>query len=689
MRKPILLIASLLTLAAQSARADEGMYLLNNPPAAAIKSTYGFEVTPTFLEHMQKSSVRFATGGSGSVISKDGLVMTNHHVGSDMLLKLSTKENNLLDKGFWAKTRAEERQCPDLILDILWEIEDVTDRVNAAAKDADDDAAAGAARRKMATTIEAESKDKTKLKSQVVTLYQGGQYHLYRYKSYTDVRLVFAPEEKAAFFGGDTDNFEFPRFNLDCCFFRIYENGQPIKAEHHLSWSAAGAAENDLIFVFGHPGKTRRLYTVDHLKFLRDMQLPLTLQNLWRSEVKFQGFIGRSAENARIAREELAGIANGRKAYTGLLAGLQDPALMQKKMDAEKTLRAKVNADKVSFAKYGEAWDNITNAQEQYYELYDMKSVVDGIVARSTLLHAAMSIVRLAQELPKPSGERLPEYSESRLEDLYFRLYSPEPIHDALEVEILTQQLSRLVEHFGGDDDLVSNVLAGKSAKARAAELVAGCTFKDPANRKALVTGGTTALDAARDPLLALAKLLDTDQRELRRVYEDTIESVERINYAKIAAAKFAAEGDKVYPDATFTLRLSYGSVKAQGDAPNAIPAFTNLAGMFDRAAERKGQPEFDLPPSWIAKKHAINLNTPFNFICTADIIGGNSGSPVVNKAGEVVGLIFDGNLNSLVGDVVFDSVNSRAVAVDSRAMIEAIRNIYNANELADEMLAK
>lgn len=670
----------------QTAKADEGMYLLNAPPTALIKEKYNYTLTPQFLENMQKSAVRLATGGSGSLVSATGLVMTNHHVGRDMLLKLSTPEKDIIKDGFIARTHAEELKCPDLIIDILWEIEDVTDRVNASAKDAADDATAGTARRKAIAEIEKASKDATGLKSQVVTLYQGGKYHLYRYRSYSDVRLVFAPESSIAAFGGDTDNFEFPRHCLDMCFFRIYDGDKPLVSTHHLSWSKAGANENDLVFVFGHPGRTRRMYTTDHLRFLRDIQLPFTMNYLWRSEIKYQSFSARNAENARIAKEDLGGIANARKAYTGLLAGLQDPALFGRKIQRQQELITKLNADPDLSEKYGDAWDNISEAQSVHEEIFQPKYLLDRLIANSALLSRAMHIVRLAEELQKPNEQRLPEYGEAGLEDLYTNLYSPEPIHDALEVERLTQLLSWAVEYAGSDEEIIVEVLDGKSPRARAADLVARCTFKDPQARKTLVEAGESALDNPSDPVIQLAMLLDEHQRAIRTQFEDEVQSVERANYAKIAAASFAIYGDTTYPDATFTLRLAYGTVKGQNVGSTTIKPFTTIGGTFELATRREADKEFTLPPSWKAAKESLDLSTPFNFICTADVIGGNSGSPVVNGEGQVVGLIFDGNLDSLVGDVIFDTENARSVSVDSRGMLESLRKVYKTNELVAEL---
>ncbi len=414
--------------------------------------------------------------------------------------------------------------------------------------------------------------------------------------------------------------------------------------------------------------------------------LPLQLSTLWRSEVQMQSFMGRSLENARMAREEMAGIANSRKAYTGLIAGLQDPRLIERKAKAELELRQKVAADGEREEHWGDAWDAVGEAEEHYAEFFDRKYVIDRAVLPSGLLSRALHIVRLVDELPKANGDRLKEYTDAALESLYVNLYSPEPIVAPLETEVLAQSLSRLAEMFGGDDELVTDALAGKSPRERAKELVAGTKLSDPKNRRALVEAGAAAVKESTDPVIALARLIDGESRELRKMYEDTVESVERDAYAKIAAAQFWAYGDNTYPDATFTLRLAFGTIAG---CPLAPKAFTDYAGMYQRHAERKGEGEFSLDKRWLDRKEKLNLSTPFNFTCTADIIGGNSGSPVVNAKGEVIGLIFDGNIDSLVGDVVYDDRNSRAVAVDSRGLIEALRAIYEATGLVDELTAK
>ncbi len=667
--------------------ADEGMWLVTNPPSASLKSKFSFEPTPEWLNHMQRSVCRVGTGGTGSIVSPNGLVMTNHHVGLSAISKLSTKDRNLLKAGFLAKTGEEELKCPDTEIRVLMEIEDVTDRVNSAASSASTTAEGGVARRKAMSQIEKECLDKTGMRGQVVTLYQGAKYHLYRYKVYTDVRLVFAPEESIAFFGGDTDNFEFPRYNLDVTFFRLYENGKRAQTKDFLSWSGAGAKENELVFVFGHPGRTRRLYTTEHLKFLRDVSIPDQLSRSWRNEIKLETFAGRSAENARIAQRDLRGVANGRKVTTGLLSGLQDPSLFGAKVAEEAELRSFIERDGAHAAEWSGAFDSIAGAQKFHRAIFAERQAIDGITSTGGLLSRAFDIIQLADELPKPSADRLREYSDGSLPSFYVRLYSPEPLPDALEIEKLAQGLGLLEERLGGDHPLVVKALAGVSPRARAEQCVRQTTLKDPAARRALVEGGAAAVKASNDPMLALAAIFDPRWRELRKMYEDKVESVERDAYAKIAAARFTRSGEKVYPDATGTLRLSYGTIK--GVARDKAPAFTDLAGTYERARERAGQAEFDLPTSWIAGKDKLDLKTPFNFTADCDIIGGNSGSPTVNAKGEVVGLIFDGNLYSLTGDVTFDAENSRSVSVDSRAIIEALRKIYAAEALAKELTGR
>ena len=677
-------------IAAPSAHADEGMWPFNRVPKKLIKEKYGFEIADAWLEHVQKSSVRLGSGGSGSLVSPNGLLMTNHPVGRDMLEKMSNADKNYIDLGFYAKTQAEEVKCPDLEVNVLWSIDDVTDRVKGAAKPDMSSADANKARREMMSTIEKESKDKTGLKSQVVTLYQGGRYHLYCYKLYQDLRLVMAPEEQIAFFGGDPDNFEYPRYDLDMCFFRIYEDGKPLKTEHFLKWSRNGCTENDLVFVAGHPGRTERLYTVAHLEFLRDVAYPLQMRNMWRREVQLSTFAGRSEENRRVSETEWFSVQNSRKARTGILAGLQDERMLSKKREAEKKLRDVVEANPEYKKKWGDAWDQIANAEKSYADFFQRLSAPGiGRGSLGDLFAHARDLVRLGDEKPKENAKRLREYGDANLPTLEQQLLSPAPINLDFEIDHVASGLQLMIELLGGQDPTVMKILDGLPPKARAEKMISGTKLADIAERKRLYEGGKSAIDASNDPLIALAKALDAESRSLRKRFEDTVDSQEREGYAKIAAAQFAIYGEDLYPDATFTLRLSYGTVKGYQENGKTIPPFTNIAGLYEHSRERKNEGAFRLPPRWDKQRDMLNPNTPLNFISTCDIIGGNSGSPVVNKAGEVVGLIFDGNIQSLVLDIAYEEQEARAVAVDSRAIVEALRKIYDCGPLADEIVGK
>jgi hypothetical protein len=688
MRKSILF--SLLVLAT-TALADEGMWLFNRPPRQLLKQRYNFEPTQVWLDHLQKASVRFNSGGSGSFVSSDGLILTNHHVGLDCLQKISTAAHDYVTTGYHAKTNADEVKCVDLELNVLMNIEDVTQRVNAAVTQGMSSADATRARRAVMNTIEKESLDKTGLRSDVVTLYQGGEYHLYRSKKYTDVRLVFAPEVAIAFFGGDPDNFEYPRYDLDICFFRAYENGRPAKVTDYLRWSTAGSQDGDLVFVSGHPGGTNRLNTLTHLLFFRDVQYPFVLNTLRRREILLNTYSERSVENDRRSHDDLFGIKNSRKLYVGRIAGLQDPAVIKTKADSEAVLRQRVSSDPQLNGPYGDAWQIVDNAINTYYRpgYIEYRFLEGSFAFNSHLFGIARTLQRLADESAKPNGERLREYRESNLESLKQFLYSEAPIYDDLETLELADSLSHWLEVVGPDDPLVRQVLNGKSPLERASDLVRTTKLKDVAERKRLGEGGKAVTDASNDPMLLVARLVDPRSRELRKTVEDNVQEPLRQAYAKIANAVFRTSGGETYPDATFTLRLAIGTVKGYDENGQHIPAFTNIAGTFQHSAEHKNHPPFDLPQSWLKKKTALDGNTSMNFVSTADIIGGNSGSPVVNRAGEFVGIIFDGNLQSLPWDYQFDDRQGRAVSVDSRAILEALRKVYTATNVVTELTEK
>jgi hypothetical protein len=684
-----------LSLVAVAARADEGMWLFTNPPRELLKDKYKFDPTDKWLEHVQKSSVRFNSGGSGSFVSPDGLVMTNHHVGLNVLQQISKPGGkDYVKDGFYAKTNADEVKAEHEELNVLMKIEDVTKRVNAAVTADMTPEKAAAARRAVMAEIEKEGLDKTEkdgLKpahTEVVTLYQGGQYHLYTYKKYTDVRLVFAPEQQIAFFGGDPDNFEYPRYDLDVAIFRVYEDGKPAKVENYLKWSKAGAKDDELVFVSGHPGRTDRLSTVADLEYQRDRIFPFSLRLLYRLEVAYSVFSSRSEENARRAKEDLFSVQNSRKAREGGMAGLLDPSIMGKKREQEKKLRAAV-ANNPDLKDAAGAWDKIAAAQKvlgQNSVRYNMLEGARGF--NSQLFGFGRLLLRAAEERPKPNGERLREYRDSNLASLRDRIKSKEPIYDDFEIVRLGNSLTFLANQLGADSDIVKKVLAGKGPEGRAAELVKGTNLKDAAVREKLYEGGKDAVDAANDPMIELARAIDADARAVRKIVEAQGE-VKQQAYAQIAKAKFAVEGTSTYPDATFSLRLAFGVVKGYEENGKHVPFETTFAGLYERSAEHHNQPPFDLPERWVKRKDKLNLNTPLNFVLTADIIGGNSGSPVVNRDAEVVGLIFDGNLQSLVLDFAYTEEQARALAVHSQGIIEALRKVYDADKLADELTGK
>ena len=668
---------------------DEGMWLFNNPPKAHLKAKYNFEPTDAWLNHLQKSSVRFNSGGSGSFVSANGLVMTNHHVAADALQKMGTKDHNYYRDGFHAKTYAEESKCEAMELNVLMSIEDVTERVNASSKAGAKAEDSFAARRAVISEIEKESLDKTSLRSDVVTLYQGGAYHLYRFKKYTDVRLVFAPEQQIAFFGGDPDNFEYPRFDLDMAFFRVYENDKPAKIEHFLKWSKAGAKEDELVFVSGHPGKTNRLNTVDELQYFRDIGYPFLLNRLNRWEVLLNAFSGRSEENARQAKEFLFGVQNSRKARVGGLGGLLDPELMARKQAYELKLKEAVAKDaKLADAKT--AWDKVTASEKIRAELIKPYTVLEGAAGfNCEIFGIARTLVRAAEEKPKKNQERLREFRDSALESMELQLFSEEPIYDEYEIVKLADGLSFMASILGYKHPIVVTSLAGKSPQQRAAELVLGSKLKDVNERKRLYKEGTKAITASKDPILLLALAVDAESRKIRKRMELEVEEPKRQAYAEIAKVKFALEGTSTYPDATFTLRLAFGTVKGYEENGKKVPAETYYSGLYERSTEHMNKSPFDLPQRWIDKKGKLDMKVPLNFVCTADIIGGNSGSPVVNKDAEVVGLIFDGNIQSLVLDFAFTEEQGRAVSVHSQGMIEALRKVYEATNVADELEGK
>ena len=667
--------------------ADEGMWTFDNPPLKQLKERYGFEPTRAWLDHLRLASARFNDGGSGSFVSPHGLVLTNHHVALGQLQKVSSPSKDYVKDGFYARTEAEELKCPDLEINVLVAMQDVTARVRSAVKPGMTDEAALKARKAEIASIEKESLEKTGLRSDVISLYQGGEYWLYQYKKYTDMRLVFAPEQQIAFFGGDPDNFTYPRYDIDFALFRVYENGKPVENHDYLKWNAKGAGDGELVFVSGNPGSTSRLETMAQIETERDYDLPLILKTLNRWLDAAKQYSTQGSEQAREAANTVFGVSNSLKALDGRAQGLADKNLIDKMQKDETSFRGLVAGNPAWQQAYGGAWDTIAQAEIKHRQMVKMFRFYS--VRGSRLWGIALSIVQYVAEVKKPDGERLEGYHDSQLESLRFRLFSPAPIYPGFEKAMLEEGLQLSLDELGANDPYMKAVLGGRTPAEVAQQAVAGTQLADPAVRKSLVEGGEAAVQASSDPMIVLARAADPFDRQRIKAFEDNVESVETPAGEKIGQARFAVYGKSLYPDATFTLRLGYGTVKGYPMNGTQAPPMTTFYGLYDRAYSFGLKFPYNLPERFLERRTRVNLAGPVDFVNTCDIIGGNSGSPVVNKQGELVGLIFDGNIESLVGDFVYYEANNRAVAVHSGAIIEALREFYDASPLADELEGK
>jgi hypothetical protein len=670
--------------------ADEGMWTYNNFPKDAVKKAYNFTPDDKWLEHAQLSSARLAGGCSASFVSENGLVLTNHHCAHECIAQLSTAEKDFVKSGFYAKTQAEEVKCPEIEINQLVEITDVTDKIQAATKGVEGEKFA-AARKAAEAAAEKACATSDKLRCDVVTLYQGGKYNLYKYRRFQDVRLVFAPELAIAFFGGDPDNFNFPRYDLDMSMLRVYDEGKPAKMDHFLKWSQGGVKAGDVTFVSGHPGGTDRQLTVAQLEFQRDFWLPERL--LYLAEVRglFTQFAKESPEKKRIITDDLFYVENSYKVLKGRLEALTDPKLLDQKRAAEKKLRDALTKkkDKKALAAFDEISKAVGEMKKMRNPLWYIESDSparawrETLAFQSDLMRFARVLVRAADERVKPDEKRTDEYRESKMPQMTQHLFAKKPIYDEKEVLTLTFSLTKLREVLGADDPFVKQVLGQESPEEMATRLIKGTKLKDVAVRKQLWDGGKKAIDASDDPLIKLARAVEPTARGLRQHWEDTVDAPAARGGQAIAAARFAVEGTKTYPDATFTLRLNFGQVKGWNENGKPIDPITDFGGAFARAT---GRPPFDLPPSWISAKPKLDLKTPLNFCSNNDIIGGNSGSPVINRAGEVVGLVFDGNIRSLGGSYGFDESVNRMIAVHSEGILHALSKIYGADRIVNEL---
>jgi hypothetical protein len=684
----LLLCLVLLSSAAPPALADEGMWTFDNPPLKQWKERYNFEPGAAWLEHVRLASVKVG-GASGSFVSPQGLVMTNQHVASSQLAKLSTAERNLVKNGFYAPTRAEELKCPDLEIDVLVSYEDVTGRVQGAVKAGTPDKEANEQRRAEMARLEGESKEKTGLRSDVVMLYSGGEYWLYRFKKYTDVRLVFAPEEQIAFFGGDYDNFTYPRYCLDITFFRVYENGQPARTENYFKWSRSGPAEDEFVLLSGFPGSTDRLMTSAQLQYQRDVGNPLQMQ-VWTSRrdalVRYSGSGEEQARRARAARRSLE---NSIKRLKSQQEGLTNPRMFARKEEAERNLRAELARRAELQREFGGAWDEIATA---YKELPGMaKRIAFTTLEPARLGSIASQIVRYAAETAKPSGQRYAEFRDNRLESLRLNLLSPAPVYPDMDEAVLAASLEEARKTLGADDPFIRAALEGQTPAAVAKRVITGTKLADVSTRRALIEGGEAALAKSDDPLIVLARKIEPIVRELRAWNETKIRSVEAGAGQKISGARFAVYGKTIYPDANANLRLSYGKVLGYEEGTTLVPYRTTFYGLYDRAESFNEKPPYDLPARYKEKRSALDLSTPMNFVYTADTIGGNSGSPIINRNAEIVGINFDSNIQKLPNRYwyVDEAEGGRAVGVHSVAITEALQKMYGAGELVKELLAR
>ena len=678
-----LLPAIALSLAATPAFADEGMWTFDNFPSAAVKSKYGVTIDQKWLDHVRASAVRLAGGCSASVVSSDGLVLTNHHCVAGCVQDLSSPQRDYIKTGFSTASRSEERQCPGTQAEILATIGDVTATVNAATNGksgpdyvrARDGAVAGIEKQAC------QGRENTN-RCQVISLYDGGQYKLYTYRKYSDVRLVFAVEFATAFFGGDPDNFNFPRYDLDFSFLRLYDNGRPVATPEHLKWNASAPKEGEPVFVAGNPGGTDRQLTASQLLTLRDVIRPPLLMQLSEQRGRYTRFGEESAEHARIVNRSLFGTENTIKALRGAQLALLEPALIESKRKADAELKAKVDADPKLRAAIGDPWAEIAQAQAARAELNTQYSFLEGRAGGGALYRYARTLVRASAEREKPNGERLREYADARLPLLQKTLLDPQPVERDLEQLQLEFWLTKLREELTADAPETALYL-GKESPENLARTLSQSKLSDPALRKQLWDGGAKAVAASDDPMIRFVLKTDPAARAVRKQFEERVDGPTDRASERIARARFAVYGTSVYPDATFSLRLSYGKIAGWTYRGRVIPSFTTYEGLYKRAT---GQFPFELAPRWVDGKSKLDLNTVFDISSENDIIGGNSGSPLINANGDVIGAIFDGNIHSLGGDFYYDAALNRAVSVSTAAITEALNKIYGQSALIAEL---
>jgi hypothetical protein len=684
--RPRIALASIVALAfaAGAAHADEGMWTYDNFPTAKVNQAYGLHLDQAWLDHLQHSAVRLSVGCSASIVSGDGLVFSNHHCVVPCEQGLTTADHDTVATGYVAATRPDEKVCPGLSADILTRIDDVTRNVKTASAGLSGDAFLKALNAKETGLEKAACGEDAKWHCEVVSLYQGGQYKLYKYRRYSDVRLVFAPEFQAAFFGGDPDNFNFPRYALDCAFLRLYENGQPVATPEHLVWNPKAPAAGAPTFVAGNPGTTQRLMTASQLQTLHNVVLPFRLVTISELRGRMLRFAEESEANRRNSQDFLFGLENGFKVYHGQQLALTDPALIANKARAEAQLKARLpTALKKTI---GDPWADLTRIQTDYRALYYPYYFAETGLNASDLFYTARQIVRAAEDRQKPSADRLPEYADSRLSSLQDELSAIPKVYKPQDQMILEQRLSKAREYLTVDSPLTQLMLGKESPEALAARLVNDTHLDDPKVRQALWDGGLPAVKASNDPMIQYALKIDDESRRLRAEFETRVTGPTRVASEKIARAQFAVYGTSIYPDATFTPRLSYGKIAGWTYNGATVPPFTYMKGLYDRAT---GQAPFDLAPHFAVAEGRFDESTVYDYVTTNDITGGNSGSPVVDARGQVIGAAFDGNIHSIGGAFAYDGSVNRTVVVSTAAITAALDKVYNDPSLLKELLGQ
>ena len=680
------LVLASLVLVGSSMAADEGMWTFDSFPREAARQTYGVDVTDTWLDRLRLATTRVEGGCTGSFASPDGLVLTNHHCVRRCVSQISTTDNDIAAAGFLASDRSQEIRCEAQSLSVLAESVEITDLVNDATAGKTDQEAKDV-REQTLSRLEKECEEESGgggLVCEAVTLDRGGQYFLYKYKRYDDVRLVFAPESAIAAFGGDPDNFNFPRWCLDMAFLRAYEDGQPAKTPNYLRWRPEGAAAGEPVFVTGHPGSTDRLMTVAELKYTRDVELPHWLMRYGELRGRLIQFGKTGDEAYRITQAPLMSYENAIKVRRNQLTALLDDALIARKEADERELQEAVTSDAEMSEAYGSAWDEIVQALTRYQTFRDDHLFVELQVGfNSSLFGYARTLVRAAAERQKPNEDRIREYRDTALPRMKQVVLAARPIYPELEELTLSFSLDKLREFLGPDSRYVREVLGSESPDTLAAGLVSGSRLGDLDVRETLWEGGQRAIDASDDPMITLALQLEPEARALRERYEREVEAPIELASEKIAAARFAIRGTSRYPDATFTLRVTYGAVEGWIEQGEPVEPFTTMRRAFERAT---GKDPFRFPGRWLEVKNQLDMDTRFNLVATTDITGGNSGSPLIDKDGNLVGLVFDGNIHSISGDYWFDETKNRTVAVHPAVMLEALEVVYDADHLLAEL---